>query len=73
VKGAKLKKEVLNMNLNYCLKREGCSSMSFNKIWGFLKVRKRWWLIPLMIIVFMGILIILGQGNNLPFVYDTLW
>ena len=41
-----------------------------NEIWGFLKVRKIWWLTPLIIIIFIGILIILGQGKNLPFVYN---
>ena len=46
--------------------------MSFIKdLWAFLKVRKRWWLAPIIIIVLiLGALIILVQGSVIaPFIY----
>ena len=41
-------------------------------IWDFLRVRKKYWLAPLIItIVFMGILIIYTQGSVVaPFIYS---
>ena len=41
-------------------------------IWDFLKVRKKYWLAPLMItIVLMGALIIFTQGSVVaPFIYS---
>ena len=43
----------------------------FKDIWDFLRVRKKYWLAPLIItIVFMGILIIYTQGSVVaPFIY----
>ncbi|MBO8232703.1 hypothetical protein CU311_08330 [Prochlorococcus marinus str. MU1402] len=40
-------------------------------IWDFLKVRKKYWLAPLIItIVLMGILIVFTQGSVVaPFIY----
>ena len=40
-------------------------------IWGFLKVRKKYWLAPLIItIVLMGTLIVFTQGSVIaPFIY----
>tara|TARA_Y100001968_G_C19086988_1_gene585806 strand:- start:197 stop:358 length:162 start_codon:yes stop_codon:yes gene_type:complete len=40
-------------------------------IWDFLKVRKKYWLAPLIItIVFMGALIVFTQGSVIaPFIY----
>ena len=50
--------------------------MSNNKgliqeLWDFLKVRKAWWLAPLILIfVLAGILIIIGQSSAIsPFIY----
>ena len=50
--------------------------MSKNKtllfeLWDFLKVRKKWWLLPIIImLVLVGILIIFGQSSSVsPFVY----
>ncbi len=39
--------------------------------WDFLKIRKKWWLLPIIImLVLMGILIIFGQSSSLsPFIY----
>lgn len=40
-------------------------------LWEFMKVRKKWWLLPIVIMLFfVGILIIVGQSSSLsPFVY----
>ncbi len=41
-------------------------------VWDFLKVRKKYWLAPLIItIVFMGTLIVFTQGSVVaPFIYS---
>jgi len=40
-------------------------------LWNFLKVRKKWWLAPLIIVlILLGLLIVLGSGSALaPFIY----
>jgi len=46
--------------------------MSFIKeFWEFLKVRKKYWLIPLILVLALfGILIVLSQGSAVaPFIY----
>jgi hypothetical protein len=46
--------------------------MEFLKdLWNFLKVRKKWWLAPLIIVlVLLGLLIVLGGSSALaPFIY----
>jgi hypothetical protein len=42
-----------------------------SELWQFLKVRKKWWLMPIVIfLVLLGGLIILTQGSALaPFIY----
>ncbi len=41
------------------------------ELWDFLKVRKKWWLAPIVIfLVLLGALIILTEGSAIaPFVY----
>ncbi len=41
------------------------------EMWDFLRVRKAWWLAPIIImLVLVGILIVFGQSNALsPFIY----
>jgi len=41
------------------------------ELWDFLKVRKSWWLTPIIImLIIVGALIILGQSSALsPFIY----
>lgn len=41
------------------------------ELWEFLKVRKKWWLMPIVIfLVLLGGLIILTQGSAIaPFIY----
>ncbi len=43
----------------------------FADLWGFLKVRKRYWLLPIvLLLVMLGTLIVLTTGSALaPFVY----
>ncbi len=40
-------------------------------IWNFMKERKKWWLLPIVIMfILVGILIIIGQSSSLsPFIY----
>jgi len=42
-----------------------------SELWEFLKVRKKWWLLPIVLfLVLLGGLIILTQGSALaPFIY----
>jgi len=41
------------------------------EFWEFLKERKKWWLLPIIVVfLFLGILIILTQGSPIaPFIY----
>ncbi|MBU0560084.1 MAG: DUF5989 family protein [Bacteroidota bacterium] len=42
-----------------------------SELWDFMKVRKKWWLLPIIFfLVILGGLIILTQGSALaPFIY----
>ena len=42
-----------------------------SELWQFLKIRKKWWLLPIIIfLVLLGGLIVLTQGSALaPFIY----
>jgi len=49
--------------------------MSFLKeLWAFMKVRKKFWLIPILfIMLLLGVLIVLGEGSAVaPFIYTLL-
>lgn len=41
------------------------------EFWDFIKIRKKWWLAPIVIIlVLLGMLIVLTEGSALaPFIY----
>jgi len=41
------------------------------ELWGFLRVRKKWWLAPIVIfLILLGALIVLAEGSALaPFIY----
>jgi len=41
------------------------------EIWAFMRVRKKWWLLPIIIVMaLVGALIIFAQGSVLaPFIY----
>jgi hypothetical protein len=42
-----------------------------SELWQFLKIRKKWWLMPIIIfLVLLGALIVMTQGSALaPFIY----
>ena len=42
-----------------------------NEFWQFLRVRKKWWLLPIVIVmVLVGALLVFAQGSALaPFIY----
>ena len=41
------------------------------ELWAFLKVRKKWWLLPVLVVMFMmGTLLVFAQTSALaPFIY----
>jgi hypothetical protein len=47
------------------------SSSKLALLWGFLRVRKRWWLAPIMImLLLLSALVVLTQGSAIaPFIY----
>ena len=44
---------------------------TFSEFWDYMKVRKKWWLMPVIIfLVLLGALIVLTEGSALaPFIY----
>ncbi|MBS3140789.1 hypothetical protein J4405_01430 [Candidatus Woesearchaeota archaeon] len=53
--------------------------MSHNKsiileFWDFLKIRKKWWLLPIIImLILVGVLIVFGQSSAIsPFIYALI-
>jgi len=50
----------------------GMGKMSFLKeLWGFIKTRKKWWLLPIIImLMLLGLLIIFTESSAVaPFIY----
>ena len=43
----------------------------FRELWSFMKIRKKWWLAPIIVLsALLGILIVLTAGSALaPFIY----
>jgi hypothetical protein len=42
----------------------------FAEFWYFLKYNKKWWLLPILIILFLlGLLVLLGGSAIAPFIY----
>jgi len=41
------------------------------ELWDFMKVRKKWWLLPIIVVMFVvGTLLVFAQGSALaPFIY----
>ena len=41
------------------------------ELWSFLKVRKKWWLLPIILVLLLvGILLVFAEGSVLaPFIY----
>jgi Family of unknown function (DUF5989) len=42
------------------------------EFWGFLRVRKQWWLAPVvMLLLILGLVLVVGEGSTLaPFIYS---
>lgn len=49
----------------------GNNKSLLGEVWDFLKIRKKWWLLPIIILLILaGALIIFGQSSALsPFIY----
>jgi len=45
----------------------------FVDLWQFMRVRKKWWLLPLILLIsLLGLLLIFAQGSPLaPFIYTV--
>ncbi len=45
----------------------------FKELWAFMRVRKKWWLLPILVmIVLLGLILIFAQGSALaPFIYTV--
>lgn len=45
----------------------------FSDLFAFLRIRKKWWLLPLiLLIVLLGIILVFAQGSPLaPFIYTV--
>lgn len=42
----------------------------FQEFWGFINHNKKWWLTPIiLLIMFVGVMIILGGSGVAPFIY----
>lgn len=43
----------------------------FREFWQFLRVRKKWWLLPILVVMaLLGALLVFAQGSALaPFIY----
>jgi competence protein ComGC len=44
---------------------------AISDLWGFLKERKKWWLLPMVIVLLLfGVLIVMTSGSAIaPFIY----
>lgn len=53
------------------LKRVKSKFAIFGELWLYMRVRKKWWLGPIfLVLILLGLLIILTQGSALaPFIY----
>jgi hypothetical protein len=47
------------------------SNSLFAELWRYLRARKKWWLMPIILIMlFVGTLLVLAQGSAVaPFIY----
>jgi hypothetical protein len=45
----------------------------FSELWSFMRVRKKWWLLPIiMLIAVLGLILVFAQGSALaPFIYTV--
>jgi hypothetical protein len=47
------------------------SSGLAGELWAFMRTRKKWWLLPIIVMMFLvGVLLVFAQGSVLaPFIY----
>ncbi len=59
------------MGLKKNLSRRFAALAIFAELWEFMRVRKKWWLGPIIIILLLlGVLIVLTEGSAVaPFIY----
>ena len=51
--------------------REEADAGFFSELWGFLTTNKKWWLIPILIVLLLfGLLIFLSGTGLAPFIYQ---
>lgn len=45
----------------------------FRDLWLFLRIRKKWWLLPILLLtILLGLILIFAQGSPLaPFIYTV--
>lgn len=45
----------------------------FAELWRFLKYRKKWWLLPIIVLIaLLGLILVFAQGSALaPFIYTV--
>ena len=49
---------------------EGASSGIVAEFWDFLRHNKKWWLTPIIVmLLFVGMLVVLGSTGAAPFIY----
>jgi hypothetical protein len=42
----------------------------FSEFWAFLRYNKKWWLLPIMVVILLlGVLVFLGSTGAAPFIY----
>jgi hypothetical protein len=48
-------------------------SSLLSELWAFMRVRKKWWLLPIIVVMLLvGLLIAFAQGSALaPFIYTV--
>ena len=53
------------------LKKTRARFAILSELWGYMRVRKKWWLGPIFLaLILLGLLIVLTQGSALaPFIY----
>jgi hypothetical protein len=62
---------VKGTGMSKILKRFKSVVSLLGEFWAFMRIQKKWWLAPLIVIlILMGVLIILTEGSALaPFIY----
>ncbi|TSC59232.1 MAG: hypothetical protein Greene041619_68 [Candidatus Peregrinibacteria bacterium Greene0416_19] len=45
----------------------------FAELWQFMRVRKKWWLLPMILLItLLGLILVFAQGSALaPFIYTV--